>query len=90
MNERVGMIRERLIKNLSPVKLDIIDDSHHHAGHPGAAAGGGHFCVSIVSEQFKDKSMIERHRMVYQAVSELMPAEIHALSIKASSPDEDQ
>ena len=84
------MIRERLIKNLSPVKLDIIDDSHHHAGHPGAAAGGGHFSVSIVSEQFRDKSMLERHRMVYQAVSELMPAEIHALSIKASSPDEVQ
>lgn len=90
MPDRVEMIRALLVKHLSPVILDIVDDSHHHAGHPGAAAGGGHFSVSIVSEQFRDKSMIERHRMVYQAVSELMPAEIHALSIKASSPDENQ
>lgn len=59
-----------------------------HAGHAGAAGGGGHFSVSIVSDKFSGKSMIERHRAVYLAVNDMMPAEIHALSIKALAPDE--
>jgi len=87
-SDRVIMIRERLEKALSPSQIDIVDESHLHAGHAGAASGGGHFSVTIVSDKFNEQSTIERHRMVYIAVDDLMRTEIHALSIKAFSPDE--
>lgn len=86
--DRVQAIRERLDNALSPERLDITDDSHLHIGHAGAAGGAGHFSVNIVSEKFRDHSLIERHRMVYQAVSDMMPNEIHALSIQALTADE--
>lgn len=86
--DRVALIRERLITAFIPQDLNIIDDSHKHAGHAGAAGGGGHFSVMIVSEKFAGKNSITRHRMVYQAVDDLMPAQIHALSIKALTPEE--
>lgn len=88
MPDRTAMIRQRLEKALSPDQIEIIDESHLHAGHAGAASGGGHFNVMIVSDQFKGKSTIERHRMVYLAVDDIMRTEIHALSIKALTPDE--
>lgn len=88
MADRVAMIKSRLEQALSPTRIDIIDDSRMHAGHTGAAGGGGHFSVLIVSDKFSGKSMIERHRAVYLAVNDMMPAEIHALSIKALTPDE--
>lgn len=88
MADRVAMIKSRLERELSPTSIDITDDSSMHAGHAGAAGGGGHFSVSIVSDKFSGKSMIERHRAVYLAVNDMMPAEIHALSIKALAPDE--
>lgn len=86
--DRVETIRERLNHALAPEALEIIDESHLHAGHPGAAAGGGHFAVAIVSASFRGRSPLERHRMVYAAVNDLMPAEIHALSIRAETPEE--
>ena len=86
--QRVELIRNCLEKVLTPEHLEISDDSHKHVGHPGAKSGGGHFTVSIVSEKFRDQSTIERHRMVYLAVDELMRTEIHALSIKALTPKE--
>jgi len=82
------MIRARLEQTLSPSRLDITDDSHLHRGHAGAAAGGGHFSVTIVSGKFSGQDTISRHRMVYLAVNDMMPAEIHALSIKALAPEE--
>lgn len=82
------MIKERLEKAFLPSKLDIIDESHRHAGHAGAASGGGHFNVTIVSDKFRGKTIIERHRAVYLAVDDLMRTEIHALSIKALAPEE--
>ena len=85
---RVDRIRERLNQSLAPEKLEIRDDSHQHRGHPGAAAGGGHFSVMVVSDQFQGKNMLERHRMVYLAVNDMMPQDIHALSIQAMTPDE--
>lgn len=86
--DRVQAIRERLNRALSPERIDITDDSHRHIGHAGAAAGGGHFSVRIVSEKFRDRPPIERHRLVYQAVGDMMPHEIHALSIEALTADE--
>lgn len=85
---RTEMIRERLTRELQPEKLDIIDESAKHAGHAGAASGGGHFIIQIVSPAFSGKSLIQRHRLVYDAVNDMMQTEIHALSIQATSPEE--
>ena len=85
---RVAMIRERLSLALSPQSLDIVDESHKHAGHEGAKSGGGHFLVTIVADVFRDKKLLERHRMVYDALGDAMQTDIHALSIKAYSTDE--
>mgnify|MGYP001814502400 FL=1 len=82
------MIHQRLTRALNPVKLEIVDESAKHAGHAGAASGGGHFIVTIVSTAFENKSLIQRHRLVYDAVDDIMHSEIHALSIQASTPDE--
>ncbi|MCK5382973.1 MAG: BolA family transcriptional regulator [Gammaproteobacteria bacterium] len=86
--ERIEMIRERLTDNLHPTELNIIDESARHAGHAGAASGGGHFIVDIVASAFNDKTLIQRHRLVYDAVDDIMHSEIHALSIQAKTPDE--
>lgn len=85
---RTEMIRERLTRELQPEKLEIIDESAKHAGHAGAASGGGHFIIHIVSTAFNGKSLIQRHRLVYDAVDDIMHTEIHALSIQAASPEE--
>jgi len=86
--DRIAEIKARLERELSPSHIDIIDESHLHAGHAGAASGGGHFNVTVVSERFAGQSPIERHRMVYSALGDLMQTEIHALSIQASAPNE--
>ncbi|MEX2524337.1 MAG: BolA family protein [Gammaproteobacteria bacterium] len=89
MSDRIQAIRDRLETGLEPVSLDITDESHLHIGHPGAAGGAGHFSVRIVSPKFSGQSLLERHRMVYAAVEDLMQTEIHALSIKADTPEEE-
>ena len=86
--DRIAEIKSRLVRELSPMHIDIVDESHLHAGHAGAASGAGHFSVTIVSDKFTGKSAIQRHRMVYLAVNDLMPSEIHALSIDAQAPDD--
>jgi BolA protein len=85
--ERIAMIRERLTHVFSPQSLNIIDESARHAGH-ASAGGAGHFVVEIVSDAFEGKSLIQRHRQVYDALDDIMHSEIHALSIKASAPAE--
>ena len=86
--QRVARIRDLLTAALSPLSLEIIDDSHKHAGHAGARAGQGHFSVDIVSAAFAGRMPLARHRLVYAALGEMMQADIHALSIRARSPDE--
>lgn len=86
--DRIETIRKRLVQYLEPDTVEITDDSGLHKGHAGAAGGAGHYRVRIVSNRFADKSALERHRMVYTAVNDLMPTEIHALSIQALSPEE--
>lgn len=88
MNERMRQIEARLRESLAPESLDIIDDSHKHAGHAGARGGAGHFDLTIVSARFSGVNTVGRHRLIYAALSEMMPGEIHALSIKAFSPEE--
>lgn len=87
MSARVERIRALLSAALAPVELEIIDDSHKHAGHAGAAGGAGHFSVRIVAEAFRGKRSIACHQLVYSALAEMMGPEIHALSIQAKAPD---
>lgn len=86
--DRIQAIRNRLNTALEPDSVDITDESHLHVGHPGAAGGAGHFSVRIVSTKFSGCSLLERHRMVYEALEDLMQTEIHALSIRADTPDD--
>lgn len=79
--ERIAEVNKRITAALSPTSLEIIDDSAAHAGHPGARAGGGHFTVRIGAEQFEGKTLLACHRLVYDAVGNMMESEIHALSI---------
>ena len=84
---RVERLAERL-QALEPDHLEVVDDSHHHAGHAGAADGRGHFSVSVVSKWFAGQNTLRRHRLVYEAVGDLMITDIHALSIEALAPGE--
>ena len=85
--DRIEMIRERITNALQPDALEIVDESHKHVGHAGARDGRGHFQVTIVSDKFRDLPPIQCHRLVYDAVGDLMETDIHALSIKASPAD---
>ncbi|HQT00899.1 MAG: BolA family transcriptional regulator [Hydrogenophilales bacterium 16-64-46] len=80
-------IRERLAA-LEPESYTLEDDSAAHRGHAGAASGGGHFSLTIVSPKFRTLSTLARHRLVYEAMGELMQRDIHALSISALTPEE--
>jgi BolA protein len=85
--DRIAAIQQRLAV-LNPVSCQITDDSALHAGHAGAASGAGHYRVSVVSEKFNGLKLIERHRLVYDAVGDLMQTDIHALAINALAPSE--
>ena len=82
------VIVSRLREHLSAESVEIEDQSHLHAGHAGAAGGGGHYEVTIVASCFKGLNTLARHRLVYEAVGDLMKNEIHALSIQAYSAEE--
>lgn len=85
---RVERIRTALQAALEPLQLAVGDDSALHAGHAGAASGGGHYSVKIVSSRFEGLRLVMRHRLVYDAVHDMMRAEIHALAITAIAPSE--
>ena len=85
-SERIPRIKQLLMDNLKADSVEVIDESHKHAGHAGAKTGLGHFEVHIVASAFADKSMLQQHRMVYEALGDMMQKDIHALSIKASIP----
>ena len=81
-------IRSRLA-TLEPVRLDLQDESAQHAGHAGARpSGGSHWQLTIVSDAFRGKNAVARHRMVYEALGDLMKRDIHALKIEALAPDQ--
>lgn len=84
---RSGDIQRVLSARLRPQRLDVRDDSHLHAGHAGAREGR-HFTVTVVASCFAGLSRVARHRLIYDALSELMPKGIHALAIDARSPDQ--
>ncbi len=80
-------LRARLAR-LAPSVLELHDDSADHAGHAGAAGGGGHFSLLIVSNAFSGLSRLARHQRVLREVADLLPHPVHALSIKALTPEE--
>jgi BolA protein len=79
---------EKRLAVLAPDSVELTDDSEKHAGHDGARGGGGHFQLLIVSPQFEGKPLQTRHRMIYAALGEMLKLEIHAIAIKAYTPDE--
>lgn len=85
----IAQMQQRLAI-LSPLNMQITDDSEKHAGHEGAKSGGGHYQLLIVSPAFAGKPTIARHRMIYDALGDMMQKQIHALSIKAQTPEEDK
>lgn len=87
MNDIAQAMRQRLAV-LDPHHIEIIDDSALHAGHDGARRGGGHYRLAIVSARFAGCGTAQRHRLIYDALGPMMRGAIHALSIKALTPDE--
>lgn len=81
-------IAQQIKVSLSAESVEIEDQSHLHAGHAGAASGGGHYDVIVVAQVFEGLNTLARHRLIYEAVSDLMKKEIHALSIQAFDPSE--
>jgi BolA family transcriptional regulator, general stress-responsive regulator len=82
-------IRQRLEQALGPTRLEIVDESHLHAGHnPDARAGETHFRVLVVSPTFAGKSRLARHRLVNELLADQLASKVHALAIRAYAPDE--
>ncbi len=85
--DTAASIRAAIERQLGPAEILVSDESALHVGHPGSREGG-HFRVRIVSERFQGLTRIARHRMVYQAVAELMGRGVHALAVDARTPEE--
>lgn len=82
-------IERKLTEGLSPIRLDVVDDSHRHAGHAGShPEGESHFSIEIVSEAFTGKSRVERHRMVNALLAEELAHRVHAMALKTLAPGE--
>lgn len=86
--ERVERIRNLLQAALQPTQLEVVDESHLHAGHAGARDGRGHFRVFIVADSFGGLRPLARHQLVYRSLGDMMQTDIHALSINALTPEE--
>jgi len=85
---RSARIEALLQAALAPTAMELIDESHLHAGHAGAASGGSHYRLHVVSPAFAGLNLVRRHRLVYDSVHLMMQHEIHALAITALTPDE--
>jgi BolA protein len=88
MNTRLDQIRARLNATFAPTLCHLDDESALHAGHAGAASGGGHYRLQLVSNQFEGHSRINRHRLVYDCLRDMMQVDIHAIAITALAPSE--
>jgi len=88
MNPRLDTIRNKLTAALAPSECIVEDESALHAGHAGAASGGGHYKVRIVCAVFEGQNRLNRHRLVYDCLADMMQTEIHALAITALAPSE--
>ena len=81
-------IERKMKEMLGAIFVEVIDESWKHAGHAGAASGGGHFILHVISDRFEGVSLLNRNRMVFSTLEEEMGKEIHALAIKAATPGE--
>ncbi len=81
-SQRLERMQQMIQDALNPTQLEVIDDSHKHIGHAGAKEGKGHFTVVIKSEALEGKRMLQQHRMVYEALGDMMETDIHALAIR--------
>ena len=89
MSETTAGKIERLLRTrLNPSHFELVDDSAKHAGHPGASSGGGHYSVVVVSEAFEGLSRLDRHRLVYEALGNMVGTEIHALALRTATASE--
>jgi BolA protein len=88
MTSREDRIRARLVATFAPSDCQIEDESALHTGHAGAASGGGHYRLRLVSAAFEGQNRINRHRLVYDCLNDMMHSEIHALAIIALAPSE--
>ena len=86
--DRRDRIESKLRETLSAQHVEVIDESHLHAGHAGAAGGGGHFRALVVSQSFEGRSRVARQRLVYAALAAEMGSEIHALAMQTLTPAE--
>jgi BolA protein len=84
--QRRARIEEELRERLDAIHVDVIDESHLHAGHVGARDGGGHFRAVVVSTRFEGRTPIQRQRLVYEALEDAMGGDIHALSMRTLTP----
>ena len=84
--DRPDLIRTTLVDALSATHVEVVDDSALHAGHLGAAGGGGHYRVTVVSSRFEGLGRVAAQRLVYQALGELMTGDIHALEMRTLTP----
>ena len=87
-SERVAWLTDALRRGLDPLHLVVEDESHLHAGHPGAASGGGHFRALIVSAAFRGQNQVARQRTVYALLGDAMRSTIHALALRTLTPEE--
>jgi len=84
----VDIITEKLTKELTPASLEVINESHHHAGHAGSpGTGESHFRVKISTSQFKDKSRLQMHQAINQVLAQELKDKIHALAIEAKADE---
>jgi BolA protein len=86
--DRPGIIKRRLETELGAVLVEVVDESHQHAGHLGAEGGCGHYRLLIVSPRFDGLSRVAAQRLVYSALGELMSSDIHALEMRTLTPDQ--
>lgn len=82
------LLTKKLTQAFAPLELELVDDSDKHRGHAGAAGGGGHFSVRIVSAMFEGKGLVARHRLVYETLAEEMKGPVHALALRTLTPAE--
>ena len=87
-DQRIAHIRALLVSGLAPLECEVEDESALHAGHAGAASGGGHYRLRLVSSRFEGQLRVARHRLVYDALHDMMRDDIHALAITALTPAE--
>jgi len=84
----VDIIKQKLNLALNPKLVEVLDSSAAHAGHAGIQKGGGHYHLTIVCDAFENKSLVERHQLIYQALGDMMKQDIHALGINALTSSE--